>query len=174
MDEQDVTQQQAGRPFYFDDYVQGQEHAAGVHTVTAAEIISFASQWDPQPFHIDEEVAKKSAFQGLTACSAHIFSIFCSTSQRWQSGVVQQAVAGLGFDEMRMLKPVYAGDTLRCFSLIDSLRTSSSRPGCGIVGYLTRLENQHGETVFSIRAASLIACDPQRDTGADCTPGADT
>ena len=151
-----------GRPYYFDDYVLGQEHAAGVHQVGRQEIIDFARQWDPQPFHIDEQAAKDSVFQGLTACSAHIFSIFCSTSQRWQSGVIQQAVAGLGFDEMRMLGPVYAGDTLHCFSQIHALRLSNSRPDCGIVSYLTRLDNQRGETVFSIRAASLIARDTQR------------
>ncbi|MAT91815.1 MAG: dehydratase [Halioglobus sp.] len=152
----------AGEPFWFEDYVPGEEHAAGSHTVEAAEIIAFARQWDPQPFHIDEEAARASVFGGLTACSAHIFSIFCSTSQRWQSGVVQQAVAGLGFDEMRMLGPVYAGDTLRCRSIIDSVRPSGSRPDCGVVVYHTELLNQRDEVVFSIRAASLMARDPVR------------
>lgn len=152
----------AGQPFWFENYVPGDEHAAGTHSVTAQEIIDFASQWDPQPFHLDEEVARQSVFGGLTACSAHIFSILCITSQQWESGVVQQAVAGLGFDEMRMLKPVYAGDTLRCVSKIDSVRLSNSRPGCGIVNFLTRLVNQDDEVVFSIRASSLVACDPAR------------
>ena len=133
----------------------GEEHAAGSYEAGSKEIIEFASTWDPQPFHIDEEAAKASVFGGLTACSAHIFSIFCITSQRWQSGVVQQAVAGLGFDEMRMHKPVFAGDTLNCISRVDSLRASRSRPDCGIVSFLTRLENQQGEIVFSIKAASL-------------------
>ena len=80
------------KPFYFDDCIVGAEHAAGSHKVTAQEIIEFAGTWDPQPWHVDEEVARSSSFGGLTACSAHIFSIFCITSQRWQSGVVQQAV----------------------------------------------------------------------------------
>jgi acyl dehydratase len=152
----------AGHAYYFEDYVLGEEHQAGSYVLRSDEIIEFASTWDPQPFHIDEDIAKASVFGGLTACSAHIFSIFCITSQRWQSGAVQQAVAGLGFDEMRMLKPVYAGDTLRCVSVIDSLRLSASRPTCGIVGFLTRLDNQHGETVFSIKAASLQSRDPAR------------
>src|SRR6218665_559302 len=99
-----------GKPFYFDDCVVGAEHAAASHVVTAQQIIEVATKGDPQPWHVDEEVARSSHFGGLTACSAHIFSIFCITSQRWQSGVVQQAIAGLGFDEMRMLRPVYAGD----------------------------------------------------------------
>ena len=119
-----MSQDLQGKPLYFDDCVEGEEHAAASHTVTTADIISFAKTWDPQPWHIDEEIARASHFGGLTACSAHIFSIFCITSQRWQSGVVQQAIAGLGFDEMRMHKPVYAGDSLRCVSIVDAVRVS--------------------------------------------------
>lgn len=151
-----------GKPFFFDDCVVGDEQVAGTYHVTSEEIISFATQWDPQPFHIDEEAARASFFGGLTACSAHIFSIFCNTSQRWQSGVVQQAVAGLGFDEMRMHKPVYAGDTLHCFSVIAAARPSRSNPDCGIITYDSRLENQDGEVVFSIKASSMLAKDPAR------------
>ena len=151
-----------GSPFYFDDCVVGAEHEAATHVVTSQEIIEFAQTWDPQPWHIDEEVAKASIFGGLTACSAHIFAIFCITSQRWQSGVVQQAIAGLGFDEMRMHKPVYAGDTLRCVTVVDTARTSQSKPDCGIVIYRTRLINQHDDMVFSIKASTLMARDPAR------------
>lgn len=157
-----MTGETQGQPFFFDDCVVGDEQAAGIHTVTADEIIAFATTWDPQPFHIDEAAARASFFGGLTACSAHIFSIFCITSQRWQSGVVQQAVAGLGFDEMRMHKPVYAGDTLHCYSVIAAARASNSNPDCGIVTYDTRLENQDGEVVFSIKASSMLAKDPSR------------
>lgn len=157
-----MLQELQGKPFYFDDHVVGDEHAAGSYTVAAQEIIEFARKWDPQPWHTDEAVARASHFGGLTACSAHIFSILCITSQRWQSGVVQQAVAGLGFDEMRMHKPVYAGDTLHCLSLIDTARLSRSHPGRGIVTYHTKLVNQNNEMVFSIKASTLMARDPAR------------
>lgn len=157
-----MANNQQGQPFYFDDCVVGAEHAAASHTVTAEEIVDFAGTWDPQPWHIDEEIAKASIFGGLTACSAHIFSIFCITSQRWQSGVVQQAIAGLGFDEMRMHKPVYAGDTLRCVSIVDNARVSSSKPDRGIVTYHTQLLNQGGHVVFSIKASTLMARDPAK------------
>lgn len=157
-----MTAGEQGRPLYFDDLVLNDEHAAGIYEVTAAGIISFASQWDPQPFHTDEAAAAESFFGGLTACSAHIFSIFSITSQKWQSGVVQMAVAGLGFDAMRMHKPVYAGDTLSCFSIVAELRDSGSRPECGIVTYRTELRNQSDEVVFSIRAATLMARNPER------------
>lgn len=152
----------SGRPFYFDDHVVGDEHAAGSYTVTAAQIMEFARQWDPQPWHIDEAAAKASHFGGLTACSAHIFAIFCITSQRWESGVIQQAIAGLGFDDMRMQRPVYADDTLRCISMIESARVSNSKPDRGIVTYATRLVNQRDEQVFSIKASTLMARDPAK------------
>ncbi len=148
------------KPFYFDDCVVGAEHAAGSYTVTAQEIIEFARTWDPQPWHVDEAVAKASIFGGLTACSAHIFSIFCITSQRWQSGVVQQAIAGLGFDEMRMHKPVYAGDTLHCVTTVHGARVSNSKPDRGIVTYHTQLLNQDDDLVFSIKASTMMARDP--------------
>lgn len=157
-----MAQEGEPRRLYFDDCVVGEEHAAGSHTVSAQEIIEFARSWDPQPFHIDEEVARASMFGGLTACSAHIFSIFCSTSQRWQSGVVQQAIAGLGFDEMRMHKPVYAGDTLRCVTTVHGARVSSSKPDRGIVTYHSQMMNQDDEVVFSIKASTMMARDPAR------------
>ncbi|NQX87337.1 MAG: MaoC family dehydratase N-terminal domain-containing protein [Halioglobus sp.] len=151
-----------GKPFFFDDCVIDDEHFGGVRVVTAEEIVAFAKCWDPQPFHVDESAAKASMFGGLTACSAHIFSIFCITSQHWQSGVIQQAVAGLGFDEMRMHKPVFAGDTLRCKSIISAARLSNSKPDCGIVTYDSRLENQDEDIVFTIKSFTMLARDPAR------------
>ena len=85
----DAPQDLQGTPFYFDDYVVGAEHAAGSYDVTAQEIIEFARKWDPQPWHIDEAVAKASPFGGLTACSAHIFSIFCIRSYILESSTSQ-------------------------------------------------------------------------------------
>lgn len=152
----------SGQPFFFDDCVVGEEHLAGSYEVTAASIIEFATEWDPQPFHIDEAAARDSIFGGLTACSAHIFSIFCITSQRWQSGAVQQALAGLGFDEMRMQQPVFAGDVLQCKTVVAAARKSNRHPDRGIVSYDTRLENQHGVVVFSVRAATMLARDPAK------------
>lgn len=155
-----MSQEPQGKPFYFDDCLVGAEHPGASHEVLAQEIIEFAKKWDPQPWHIDEAIARASHFGGLTACSAHIFSIFCITSQRWQSGVVQQAIAGLGFDEMRMHKPVYAGDTLRCVSIVGAARASQTKSDRGIVVYHTQLLNQNNEVVFSIKASTMMARDP--------------
>ncbi len=157
-----MSQDLQGKPFYFDDCVVGAEHPGAFHKVSAQEIIEFASKWDPQPWHIDEDIARASHFGALTACSAHIFSIFCITSQRWQSGVVQQAIAGLGFDEMRMHQPVFAEDTLRCVSVVDAARASQTKPDRGIVVYHTQLLNQNNEVVFSIKASTMMARDPAK------------
>jgi acyl dehydratase len=148
------------QPLYFDDHVVGETVECGSYRVDAEEIIEFATKWDPQPWHIDREAAKASFFGGLTACSAHIFSIFCITSPQWQNGKVQQAIASLGFDNMRMLKPVYAGDNLRCVTTVDSARLSRSKPDRGIVVYACELLNQHDEPVFSIKCSTLMARDP--------------
>jgi acyl dehydratase len=157
-----MSQDLQGKPLYFDDCVVGAEHAAASHQVTAQEIIDFARQWDPQPWHVDEVAAKNSFFGGLTACSAHIFSMFCITSQKWQSGVVQQAIAGLGFDEMRMHRPVYAGDTLRCVSIVHAARASQSKPDRGIIVFDTQLINQDDVVVFTIKASTMMARDPAK------------
>lgn len=148
------------RKFYFEDHVQGDTIECGTYTLTAPEIIAFARQWDPQPWHVDEEAAKASFFGGLTACSAHIFAVYSCITPEWQNGAVQQAIASLGFDEMRMLKPVYAGDRLRCLTRIDTVRASRSKPDRGIVVYATELRNQHDEVVFTIKCSTLMARRP--------------
>lgn len=148
------------KPFYFEDHVVGETTNCGSLEVTAQDIIAFATAWDPQPWHIDEEAAKVSIFGGLTACSAHIFSIYCITSPQWESGVTMQAIASLGFDEMRMHKPVFAGDTLRCTTTTASARLSASKPQAGIVVYASELLNQADNAVFSIRCSTLMSRDP--------------
>jgi acyl dehydratase len=148
------------KPYYLDDHTVSEQILCEDYLFTAEEIIDFAKKWDPQPWHIDEELAKGSFFGGLTACSAHIFSVFCITSQNWKNGHVQQAIASFGFDELRMHKPVYAGDRLRCVTTVDTVRQSRSKPDRGIVIYASSLLNQRDEQVFSVKCTTLMARDP--------------
>ena len=145
------------KKYFLDDHIEGEIIRCGSFEVTREGIIEFATKWDPQPWHIDEEAAKASFFGGLTACSAHIFSIYCITSPQWQNGAVQQAMASLGFDEMRMLKPVYPADILRCVTIVESKRVSNSKPDRGIVVYASELLNQRDEPVFGIKCTTLMA-----------------
>ncbi|MFK7975736.1 MAG: MaoC/PaaZ C-terminal domain-containing protein [Halioglobus sp.] len=148
-------------PFYFEDHNVGESVNCGSLEVMAEDVIAFARQWDPQPWHIDEAAAKASVFGGLTACSAHIFSMYSISSPQWENGRAMQAIASLGFDEMRMLAPVYAGDTLRCVTTTDAARISKSRPDCGIVVYASQLINQNEQVVFSIKCSTLMARNPE-------------
>ena len=77
-----------------------------------------------------------------------------------RAALILQAMAGLGFDEMRMHKPVYVGDTLHCVTEVASVRASASKPDRGIVVYASRLLNQREELVFSIKASTLVARNP--------------
>jgi acyl dehydratase len=154
-----VTESNSGKQqklYYFEDFSQGDENPSVTFAVTKDEVIAFAKTWDPQPFHTDEGIAKASHFGGLTACSAHIFSIYCAVAQNWEDGGKHVALASLGFDEMRMLKPVYAGDTLRHTSTVEGVRESKSNPSAGIVMTRSLMVNQNSEPVFSIKCAFLM------------------
>ena len=144
------------KAFYFEDYQVGDCFPSVTHEVTAEEIIAFAKQWDPQPWHIDEEAARQSIFGGLTTCSAHTFAIFSTISPKWLNGAIQQPIASLGFDEMRMLAPIFAGDTIQCESNIEMVRPSKSKDDRGIAASRCILYNQKREEVFSILATFLI------------------
>jgi acyl dehydratase len=140
---------------YYEDYVLGKTLNIPVtYTVTEEEIISMASKWDPQPFHIDREAAKESIFGGLVASSAHIIPIFIWLGQ--QEGIRTAAVSALGFEDMRPLAPIRPGDVLSYQYECTEKRLSRSRPGIGIVKCTGRMSNQHGELVFVGTVASLV------------------
>lgn len=143
-----------GAVLYLEDYFAGRRSRSPHYHVRREEIIEFARRWDPQPFHVDEESARASVHGGLIACSAHIFAIFCHLS----NGLPEKtaALAGLGFDEMRLLRPVRPGDVLHLESECVETRRSRSRPDRGVVRSRARLVNQRGEDVFSVISTFLI------------------
>lgn len=144
---------------YFEDIQLNNEHRSGEYVISKDEIIAFAKQWDPQPYHIDEEEAKKWPL-GMTASSVHSYAI-CT---KLANALVQEpvaAVAGLGVDEMRMPAPVRPGDRLVCGSYIESKRESKSRPDMGIITSVTRLFNQNGEVVLSYKSSGMIMKRPK-------------
>ncbi|MEM9255083.1 MAG: MaoC/PaaZ C-terminal domain-containing protein [Pseudomonadota bacterium] len=144
------------KPYYFDDHVLGERQLGGRYRLSGDEMINYATQWDPQPWHTDRVAAKDSPFAGLTACSSHLFAIYCITSQDWQSGFMPVAMAGLGFDDLRIIRPAYEGDTLACVSVVESLKASLSKPDRGIVSYRSKLVNDADEEVFSIISSVMV------------------
>lgn len=139
---------------FLEDFQVGDCAESPPYTVTGQEVIQFAQAWDPQPFHVDEAFAAQTMFGGLIACSAHIFAVFCKLSNQIEPR--SAALAGLGFDEVRIPKPVRAGDTLRLFSRCLTVRRSASKPDRGIVASQVELKNQNGEVVFSTIAKALV------------------
>ena len=115
---------------YFEDVRVGDVMRFGRYEVTREEIVEYARQFDPQPFHLDEEAAKASMFGGLIASG-------------WHTGA-------MGFDDLKWLRPVRPGDVLSVESEIREKIESRSRPDRGTVKIESRIINQHGEVVMSL------------------------
>ena len=128
--------------------------SGGRHTVDRGEIISYAREWDPQPFHLDDEAARQSVFGEITACTAHIFAILSKVSHQYEARA--DSMAALGFEEMRMQRPLRPGDIVHLENEVVAMRRSRSKPDRGIVSFLGRLINQEGEVVMSMKATSMV------------------
>jgi acyl dehydratase len=143
---------------YFEDAEVGTSCLAGPYLVTKSEIIQFAKQYDPVPRHIDEEAAARSIFGGLTACSAHTFSIFILLTTRLQPRL--HVLAGMGWDEMRLPNAVRPDDELNLETSVLEKRESKSKSDRGIVRTRVLLRNQRRETVLECTSNILVARRP--------------
>ncbi len=143
------------RKIYLEDLTIGEKLQSSSYVVPRQESIEFARHWDPQPFHIDEEAARQ-VYGNLTACSAYIFATFCKLGNSLYEDGVVQAVAGLGFDEMRMHKPMFVDDTVYVVSEFTDIRRSNSKPDRGIVRAINRMYNQNDELIFSVYSTAMI------------------
>jgi acyl dehydratase len=144
---------------YFEDFTVGSVTTFGHHDVTRKEIIAFASQWDPQPFHVDDASASASVFGGLTASACHTFSISSLLSSRQPESV--KYVAMLGLDEMRFPNPVRPGDRLSMVSECVEARESERRADVGIVTTLSTLSNQEGLPVLTMKSTFMVEKRPR-------------
>lgn len=158
---------------FFEDIEAGQRRELGSFTFSADGIKTFARQFDPQRFHLDEEEGRKSLFGGLAASGWHVGSVcmklLVADGQRQAREAAARgdkvAVWGPspGLRELRWIKPVLAGDTISFFSEVESVRSSEKRPQWGIVQARNTGINQRGELVFSVLATAFV---PRRDAGA--------
>jgi acyl dehydratase len=140
---------------YFEDFKPGAALELGQHTITRDEIIAFGRQFDPQPFHVDEEAARATIFGGLIASGWHTGSLMM---RLLCDGVIADSASlgSPGIDEMRWVKPVRPGDTLSLRMTVAECVPSRSKPDRGIVRTVLELFNQHGEVVASIKGMNLI------------------
>ncbi len=133
----------------FEDFTEGRTIELGAATVTAAEIVEFAAEFDPQPMHLDETAGRRSILGGLSASGWHSCVIFmrllcdgfllASTSQ-----------GSPGIDFVKWKKPVLAGDRLSARTTVLGRRLSRSRPSLGLVTLHSEMSNQRGETVLEM------------------------
>jgi acyl dehydratase len=143
---------------YFEDAEIGTSCTAGSYLVTKKEIIQFAKQYDPVPRHIDEEAAASSIFGGLTASSAHTFSIFILLTTRLQPRL--HVLAGMGWDELRLPNAVRPDDELGLETTVLEMRESKSKSDRGIVRNRVLLRNQRRETMLECISNILVARRP--------------
>ena len=139
---------------YLEDFAVGQTFGSGRLTVDAAQIKAFAAAFDPQPFHLDEEAARRTFFKGLAASGWHTAAL---TMRLLVESELKPAggVIGAGFDEFRWPLPVRPGDELHVESEILEVRPSKSRPDQGLVKLRTTTLNQRGEAV-QIHVGNLL------------------
>jgi acyl dehydratase len=141
-------------PVYFEDVVVGQTERFGRYEVTAKEIVEYARQFDPQPFHVDEEAAKQSMFEGLIASGWHTGAMFIRMI--CDHALPQAATMGaLGFDDLKWLRPVRPGDVLSVETRVAEKVDRPSRHGVGTVKIEGRVLNQRDEAVMTLTSLVL-------------------
>jgi len=153
-------------PRFLEDFAAGQKFDSGRLRVDAERIRRFAAEFDPQPFHLDDEAARGSLFGGLAASGWHTAAM---TMRLLVESDLQPAggIIGAGFDEFRWPRPVRPGDELHLEIEVLEVRASKSRPGQGLVKLKTTTLNQAGEPV-QVSVGSLVV--PRRG-GAPEEPG---
>jgi acyl dehydratase len=147
------------RYWYFEDFQVGQELRLGGRTVTEEEIIAFARQFDPQPFHVDHDAAAASIFKGVIASGWHT----CSMMMRMVvDGLLSHSssMGSPGLDSIRWLKPVRAGDTLSVVYITKEVRPSASKPDRGVVVSVWQASNQHGDIVATVEGMGMFGRRP--------------
>jgi len=141
---------------YLDDLALGEVFTTNGLTLTEAEIIDFAWRYDPQPFHLDDEAAAQTYFGRLSASGWHTGSMAMRMMVDNMKVNQQAGLGSPGIDELRWLKPVYPGDTLRIESEVLSKRRSKSRPEMGMFQGRTTVFNQHDVAVMTMVSTGLI------------------
>lgn len=141
--------------YTFEDFTVGQVIDCGSRLMTAEEIVAFATQFDPQPFHVDAEAGKRSIYGSLIASGWHTVSL--AMRMACDTYLIGSTSAGSpGVDDIRWLRPVRPGDTIRMQSVIVEVRPSASKPDRGVVVSEWRVFNQHDELAMTTRGMGLF------------------
>ncbi|MGP1354673.1 MAG: MaoC family dehydratase [Parasphingopyxis sp.] len=148
---------------YFEDIEIGRKSSFGRYEVTREEVIEFATKYDPQPFHLDDEAAAQTYFGRISASGWHTCAMTMRMVVENMAANRQAGLGSPGVDEIRWLKPVYPGDVLRCESEVIEKRASKSRPDMGSMRGRMTVFNQNDEPVMTFISIGLIRRRPADD-----------
>ena len=134
---------------HFEDFTAGQELSLATHTVTRAEIVAFAAEFDPQPFHLDEAAATDTLLTGLAGSGWHTCALFMRMLyDGWLKGTASMGSPGV--DQLKWLRPVRPGDVLSGRSVVLESRPSRTRPDRGFVRFRHEVTNGRGQPVMML------------------------
>jgi acyl dehydratase len=141
---------------HFEDIEIGSSQTAGVHELRPEDIIAFARQWDPQPWHVDVEAAERSPMKGLTASSVHSYAVAALLLNQ------MEPVAGIASikHELELPNPARPGDRLTLTMTCVEKRVSESKPDRGLITFDGVLANQHGTAVLKLRSLMMVKTRP--------------
>lgn len=138
----------------FEDLAVGETRQSAPRTLSEAEILDFARQWDPQWFHSDPDLARESVFGEVVASGIHVLALWRQMDHEINSDI--DFVCGVGWDELRLKKAVRAGDTIHVTSEIIELRPSTTRTDRGTAITRYAVINQKGEEAVSFVSINLV------------------
>jgi acyl dehydratase len=149
--------------YAYEDFTQGLKLPFGPRTISKEEIIEFAREFDPQPFHLDERAGKASVLGGLAASGWHTVSLFMRMV--WDAYLKDSTSQGSpGIEFNRWKRPVLAGDTLSGFSTVLDRRRSKSMPHVGFLTVYNEIVNQRGEVVCELQHTAMVGLrNPERE-----------
>ncbi|MCZ6720896.1 MAG: MaoC family dehydratase [Alphaproteobacteria bacterium] len=139
---------------FLEDFEAGQRYETAGKTLAESEILEFALRYDPQPFHMDVTAAEQSIYGGLIASGIQTLAV--ALRMVVQSGLFSASMGSPGVDELRWLKPVRPGDTIRTVLEVLKVRPSESKPDRGVVTLKYETMNQNNEVVMTFRALQMI------------------
>jgi acyl dehydratase len=150
-------------PLWWEDFRVGETVELGTHAFTADEIIAFARQFDPQPFHVDPVAARASVYGGLIASGWHT----CAVGMRLMCDAYinrTRSMGSPGVENVRWPKPVRPGDTIAYRRTVLESRVSRSRPNAGLVKSRWDALNQNGEVVMTMEGWGMLGRRPVSDS----------
>ena len=145
---------------YYEDVVPGAKHRIGPYHVTMEEVVEYSRKWNPLPFHIDEEAAKKTIYGGITAPGIYILAVRTMLLDRLP--MLDSMLGTVVWDDLRFHQPARPGDDLSVEMEWLEKRVSKSKPDRGIVKAKVEALNQRDEVVLSMIGICIVACRPSK------------